>query len=39
MTPYEKIRGHKYRTEILPLGKQVLVRRPGPEVNQVLQPW
>ena len=39
MTPYEKIRGQKYRTEILPLGEQVLARRPGANVNQLLQPW
>ena len=39
MTPYEKIRGKKYREEILPLGEQVLARRPGATVNQLLQPW
>ena len=39
MTPYEKIRGQKYRQEILPLGEQVLSRRPGANVNQLLQPW
>ena len=39
MTPYEKIRGRKYRKEILPLGEQVLARRPGANVNQLLQPW
>ena len=39
MTPYEKIRGQKYRKEILPLGEQVLARRPGVDVNQLLQPW
>ena len=39
MTPYEKIRGQKYRKEILPLGEQVLARRPGANVNQLLQPW
>ena len=38
MTPYEKIRGQKYRQEILPLGEQVLARRPGANVNQLLQP-
>ena len=35
MTPYEKIRGQKYREEILPLGEQVLARRPGANVNQL----
>ena len=39
MTPYEKIRGQKHRQEILPLGEQVLARRPGANVNQLLQPW
>ena len=39
MTPYEKIRGQKSRKEILPLGDQVLARRPGANVNQLLQPW
>ena len=39
MTPYEKIRGQKYRKEILQLGKQVLARRPGANVNQFMQPW
>ena len=39
MTPCEKIRGQKYRKEILPLGEQVLARRPGANVNQLLQPW
>ena len=39
MTPYEKIRGQKYRKEILPLGEQVLARRPGANVNQLMQPW
>ena len=39
MTPYERIRGQKYRKEILPLGEQVLARRPGTSVNQLLQPW
>ena len=39
MTPYEKIRGQKYRKEILSLGEQVLARRPGTNVNQLLQPW
>ena len=39
MTPYEKIRGQKYRQEILPLGEQVLARRPGANVNQLVQPW
>ena len=38
MTSYEKIRGQKYRKEILPLGEQVLARRPGANVNQLLQP-
>ena len=28
-----------YRKEILPLGEQVLARRPGASVNQLLQPW
>ena len=35
----QKIRGQKYRKEILPLGKQVLARRPGANVYQLLQPW
>ena len=39
MTPYEKIRGQQHRKEILPLGEQVLARRPGANVNQLLQPW
>ena len=39
MTPYKKIRGQKYREAILPLGEQVLARRPGANVNQLLQPW
>ena len=39
MTPYEKIRGQKYRKQNLPLGEQVLARRPGANVNQLLQPW
>ena len=39
MTRYEKIRGQKYRKEILPLGEQVLARRPGANVDQLLQPW
>ena len=39
MTPNEEIRGQKYRKEILPLGEQVLARRPGANVNQLLQPW
>ena len=39
MTPCEKICGQKYRTEILPLGEQVLARRPGANVNQLVQPW
>ena len=39
MTPYEKIRGQKYRKEILPLGEQVLASRPGANVNQLMQPW
>ena len=39
MTQYEKIRGQKYRKEILPLGEQVLACRPGANVNQLLQPW
>ena len=34
----EKIRGQKYRKEILPLGEQVLARRPGANVNQLMQP-
>ena len=37
MTPYEKIRGQKHRKEILPLGQEVLARRPGANVNQLLQ--
>ena len=39
MTPHEKIRGQEYRREILPLGEQVLARRPGANVNQLMQPW
>ena len=39
MTPYEKIRGQKYRKEILPLGEPNLARGPGANVNKVLQPW
>ena len=39
MAPYEKIRGQKYRKEILPLGEQVLARRPGANANQARQPW
>ena len=39
MTPFEKTRGQKYRKEILPLGEQVLARRPGASVNRLLQPW
>ena len=39
MTPYEKSRGQKYRKEILPLGEQVVVRRPRAKVNQLLQSW
>ena len=38
MTPYEKIRGQKYRKEILPLSEQVLARRPRAHVNQLLHP-
>ena len=38
MTPYGKIRGQKYRKEILPLGEQVLARRPGANVNQLERP-
>ena len=33
MTPYDKIRGQKYRKEVLPLGEQVFARRPGANVN------
>ena len=39
MTAYEKIRGQKHRKEILPLGEQVLARRPGANVHQLPQPW
>ena len=39
MTPYETIRGQKYRKEILPLGEQILARRPGANVNQLLPLW
>ena len=39
MSPYEKVRGQAYRKEILSLGEQVLARRPGANVNQLLQPW
>ena len=39
MTPSEKLRQQKYRKEILSLGEQVLSRRPGANVNQLLQPW
>ena len=38
MTPYDTIRGQKCRKEILPLGEQVLARRLGANVNQLLQP-
>ena len=34
MTPYEKIRGQKYRKEILQLREQVLARRLGARVNE-----
>ena len=34
MTPYEKIRGQKYRKEISPLGEQVLARPTGARVNE-----
>ena len=30
---------HKYGKEILSLGEQALARRPGANVNQLLQPW
>ena len=36
--PCDKTRGQKYRKEILPLGEQVLARRPGANVSQLLQP-
>ena len=39
MTPCETPRGQKYRNEILRLGAQVLSRKPGANVNQLLQPW
>ena len=39
MTPHEKLRGQKYRREILSLDEQVLSRRPGANVNQLLQLW
>ena len=39
MTPYEKIRGQKYRKEILPMGEQVFARCSGANVNQLMQPW
>ena len=39
MTLCEKIRGQKYRKGIPPLGEQVLARRPGANVNQLLWPW
>ena len=39
MTPYEKIRGQKYRKEILRLGEQNLAGSQGANVNKVLQPW
>ena len=39
MTPHEKIHGQKYRKEILPLGEQVLARRPGASDNQLLHSW
>ena len=38
-TPYEKIRGQKYRKIALPLGEQVLARRLGANDNQLLQQW
>ena len=37
MTTFWKIRGQKYREEILPL--QVLARRPVAKVNQLFQQW
>ena len=39
MTPCEKLRGQKFRKEILSLGEQVPARRPGANANQLLQPW
>ena len=39
MTPYEKIRRQRYKKDVLPLGEQVLARRLGANVNQLLQPW
>ena len=39
MTPCEKIRGQKNSKEILLLGLQVLARRFGANVNQLMQPW
>ena len=38
MTSYQKIRGQKNKKEILPLGEQARARRPGANVNQLLQP-
>ena len=38
MTSYQKIRGQKIKKEILPLGEQARARRPGANVNQLLQP-
>ena len=38
MTPCETLRGQKYRKDFLPLGAQVLSRKPGANVNQLLQP-
>ena len=39
MTPCEKSREQKDRKKILPLGEQVLARRPGANFNQLMQPW
>ena len=39
MTLNENFREHMYRKEILPLGEQVLARRLGANVNQLLQQW
>jgi hypothetical protein len=39
MTAYEKLKSQKYRREVLPIGENVLARRPGANVNKLLAPW
>ena len=38
-TPYEKIRGQKIQKRDSSIGEQILARRPGANVNQLVQPW